>query len=132
MTFQWSKKSLERREGVHPDLLAVADKALSYGEIDMMVLPEGGVRTKEKQAELVKRKVSKTMNSKHLIQSDGYGHAIDLAPYPVEWGNIKRFKDLGALMKRAAKELGIEIEWGGEIWPTFRDYPHYQLPTKGK
>lgn len=98
--------------------------------MDITVLPDGGVRTHERQAELVKKGVSKTLNSYHLKQSDGYGHAIDLAPYPVEWGNIQRFKDLGALMKRAAKELGIEIEWGGEIWPKFKDYPHYQLKRK--
>lgn len=97
--------------------------------MDITVLPDGGVRTPERQAELVKKGASKTLISKHLPQKDGYGHAIDLAPYPVEWANIKRFKDLGALMKRAAKELGIEIEWGGD-WKSFKDYPHYQL--KGK
>lgn len=127
----WSKTSLERRKGVHPDLLAVCDKALSYGEIDITVLPDGGVRTPERQMELVKKGASKTLNSYHLIQSDGYGHAIDLAPYPVEWANIQRFKELGALMKRAAKELGIAIEWGGE-YKTWKDYPHYNLKGKPK
>ena len=39
------------------------------------------------------------MNSKHLIQSDGYGHAVDLYPYPIDMnrvnkGDAKRFSAL--------------------------------------
>ncbi|MBL4785095.1 MAG: peptidoglycan-binding protein [Cohaesibacteraceae bacterium] len=29
-------------------------------------------------------------------------------------------------MKKAAEELGVAIEWGGD-WKTFRDGPHFQL-----
>ena len=36
---------------------------------------------------------------------------------------------LAAAMKRAAKELNIPIEWGGD-WVSFPDGPHYQLPRK--
>lgn len=125
----WSARSLKRRKGVHPDLLAVCDKALSYGLLDITVLPDGGVRTIEKQKELVAKGASKTLKSKHLIQKDGYGHAIDLAPYPIDWQDHLRFKDLSRLMKRAAKELGIEIEWGGD-WQSFIDMPHYELRSK--
>jgi peptidoglycan L-alanyl-D-glutamate endopeptidase CwlK len=123
---KWSAKSLERRKGVHPDLLSVCDKALSYGEMDITVLPDGGVRTPERQAELVAKGVSKTLLSKHLPQADGYGHAIDVAPYPVDWKNIDRFIKLAKLMKRAAAELGVEVEHGGD-WKNFKDWPHWQL-----
>lgn len=126
--YNWSKTSLQRREGVHPDLIKISDKALSYGEIDLVVLPDGGIRTPQRQAELVAKGASKTLLSKHLIQKDGYGHAIDLAPYPIDWQNLERFKQVGGLMKRAAKELNIEIIWGGD-WK-WKDYPHYEL--KGK
>ncbi|WP_205671764.1 M15 family metallopeptidase [Acinetobacter bereziniae] len=34
-------------------------------------------------------------------------------------------------MKQAAKELGIEIEWGGD-WKKFKDGPHWQLPLGNK
>lgn len=110
-------------------MLAVCDKALSYGVLDFTVLPDGGVRSVKRQKELVAKGASKTLKSKHLIQNDGYGHAIDLAPYPIDWQDHKRFKDLSKLMKRAAQELGIEIEWGGEIWPGFVDMPHWQLKS---
>lgn len=56
--------------------------------------------------------------------------AIDVAPSPIDWSNIARFGELAAVVKRKAKELGIEVEWGGEIWPTFKDYPHWQLKKK--
>lgn len=125
---KWSRASLERRKGVHPDLISVCDKALSYGEMDIAVLPDGGVRTLEKQKELLAKGASKTMKSKHLKQRDGYGHAIDIAPYPIDWKNLERFKKLSKLMKRAARELGVDIEWGGECFgPKFFDGPHYQL-----
>lgn len=126
---KWSRASLERRKGVHPDLISVSDKALSYGEMDITVLPDGGVRTPERQFELFNKGVSKTLNSYHLIQEDGYGHAIDLAPYPIDWKNIDRFRKLAKLMKRAAAELGIEIEHGGD-WKHFKDWPHWQLRRK--
>lgn len=126
---KWSPKSLERMKGVHPDLINVANKALSYQEMDITVLPDGGVRTPERQVELVAKGVSKTLNSKHLIQKDGFGHALDLAPYPIDWQDINKFKELIKLMKRAATELGVQIIAGGD-WKSFRDYPHYEL--KGK
>ena len=31
------------------------------------------------------------------------------------------------VVKQAAAELGIPIEWGGD-WRTFKDGPHWQLP----
>jgi peptidoglycan L-alanyl-D-glutamate endopeptidase CwlK len=32
-------------------------------------------------------------------------------------------------MKRAAKDLGIDLEWGGD-WKSFPDAPHWQLSHK--
>ena len=32
-------------------------------------------------------------------------------------------------MKKAARELGIPVQWGGD-WRTFFDGPHFQLPRK--
>lgn len=133
MNFKWSRTSLERRRGVHPDLIRVSDKALSYGIMDITVLQDGGVRTVKRQRELVSKGFSRTLKSKHLIQKDGYGHAIDLSPFPIDWKNEERFYKLAELMKRAAWELKIKIEWGGEIWmPKFFDGPHYQLKTQEK
>ena len=49
-----------------------------------------GVRTPETQKEYVAKGVSKTMASKHLIQPDGYGHAVDLYPSPIDMVKVNK------------------------------------------
>lgn len=66
------------------------------------------------------------MRSRHLT-----GHAVDLA---AKVGNEVRwdwplYHKLAAAMKRAAHEVGVQIEWGGS-WKSFPDGPHFQLPWK--
>jgi peptidoglycan LD-endopeptidase CwlK len=121
VTFQFSKKSLKRLEGVHPDLVAVVERALQISSVDFAVIE--GLRTKTRQAELVKSGASKTMNSRHLT-----GHAIDLAPYiagSIRW-DWPPFHDIAKAMKAAAKELDVPIVWGGD-WASFKDGPHFEL-----
>lgn len=126
MSYQFGKTSRQRLEGVHPRLIAVAERALSYGILDLTVVPFGGLRTEADQRKLVERGASQTMNSRHRPQADGYGHAIDLAPYPIDWNDTSRFFLASTLMFRAAMEEGVIIAWGGH-WRTFKDYPHFQL-----
>ena len=59
----------QRLAGVHPDLVRVVEQArLAVGFIVVE-----GLRTRERQAKLVKAGASRTMNSRHLT-----GHAVDL------------------------------------------------------
>jgi peptidoglycan L-alanyl-D-glutamate endopeptidase CwlK len=130
MNYTFSQSSRNRLKDVHPDLIAVLEKALSYNVIDFTVLPDGGARNFQKQKDLVAKGASQTLKSKHLIQKDGYGHAVDVAPYPVDFENLPRFYLMATTIFRAANELGVKIEWGGH-WKNFKDYPHFQLVTKG-
>ena len=118
-----SHRSLDRLKGVHSDLVKVVKRAIEISEYDFMVVE--GLRTKEKQAEYVKKGVSKTMNSYHLT-----GHAVDLAPLEhgaIDWNNSKgQFDSVAKAMKQAAKELGVSVEWGGD-WRQFVDKPHFQI-----
>jgi len=56
---------------------------------------------------------------------------VDFAP--VVFGEIcwkwPAFEPVAAAFKRAAGELKIQIEWGGD-WKSFRDGPHVQLSRK--
>lgn len=52
--------------------------------------------------------------------------AVDLAPYPIDWKDIERFKILACHIKITAFKQGVQITWGGD-WDNFKDYPHYQL-----
>lgn len=110
-----------RLKGVHPDLVAVIRRAAELSPLDFIVTE--GVRTKERQAELLKAGASRTMNSKHLT-----GRAIDVAVMvgkEVRW-DWPLYTQLSKDVKQAAAELGVLIVWGGD-WRTFKDGPHYEL-----
>jgi len=55
--------------------------------------------------------------------------AIDLSPYPLDWDDINSFCFLAGFIMGTAKQLGVELEWGGH-WKKFLDYPHYQIKKK--
>ena len=121
MTFKLSKKSLERMQGVHPDLVNVVKLAIELTEVDFGVTE--GLRTIERQRELVAKGASKTMNSRHIT-----GHAVDLVAYvgrEVRW-DWPLFHKIAAAMKQAANALGVQIVWGGD-WKSFPDGPHFEL-----
>ncbi len=93
-----------------------------------------GMRTETAQRKLVDEGLSKTMNSKHLPQRDGFAHAVDVAPYPIDWENTKQFYHFAGYVQGIADRLGIEIRWGGD-WDsdfdlddqTFMDLVHFEL-----
>lgn len=107
MRFKLSSRSLERLEGVNPDLVAVVKRAIELTKVDFGVTQ--GLRTIEEQQQLVASGASKTMNSKHLT-----GNAVDLAAYVgsrLSW-EITLYDDIADAMKQAAKELNVRIRWG--------------------
>jgi peptidoglycan L-alanyl-D-glutamate endopeptidase CwlK len=123
--FSLGLKSEGRLVGVHPDLVRVVRRALELSEVDFTVLE--GLRTLERQKELVAAGASWTMKSRHLT-----GHAVDLAALlggQVRW-DWPLYHKIAAAMKAAAKELGIPLEWGGDWDPRQLDGPHFQLPWK--
>lgn len=120
--FRLGATSLARLKGVHPDLVKVVHRAIELTKQDFTVLE--GLRTKERQKQLVAKGASKTMNSYHIT-----GHAVDIAPIvngQVSW-DWKYYYPLRDAMKAAAKELGVKVEWGGD-WKSFKDGPHWQIP----
>lgn len=111
--------SKQRLSTIKPELQKVCLKAFETVPFDVTILE--GIRTKERQKQLVAEGRSQTMNSRHLT-----GDAVDIAPYPIDWKDVARFKTLSEHMKAASKELNIPIEWGGD-WKSLVDCPHYQL-----
>lgn len=125
--FDLTARDRQRLERVHPDLVRVVERAAKNYRGKFMVVE--GVRTIEAQRANVAKGVSKTMNSKHLPQADGYAHAVDLAPLVnggIPWSDKSQFKAVADCMKVAALDLGVKIEWGGD-WKSFYDGPHFQL-----
>jgi peptidoglycan L-alanyl-D-glutamate endopeptidase CwlK len=112
MTFRLSQRSLDRLEGVHPDLVAVVKRAIELTTVDFGVTC--GTRSIETQKELVAAGKSQTMNSKHLPQDDGYSHAVDLVAYvgsDVAW-ELNLYDNIADAMAQAANEVGIPLKWG--------------------
>lgn len=121
-SFMLGKLSRSRLVGVDPRLVAVVEYAIQHTAVDFTVVE--GKRTKERQAELVKKGASKTMNSRHLT-----GHAVDLAPWidgKISWAWAD-FYTLAPHVKAAATAVKCPIEWGGN-WTSFPDGPHWQIP----
>lgn len=140
MSYRLGSASLKRLDGVHPYLVSVVHGVMDMQVMDFSVIE--GVRTLEKQKEYVANGVSKTLNSKHLIQPDGNGHAVDLYPHPINMEKVNkgdareivRFGLLAGLMISVAKSKGIIVKWGAD-WDldgetldhSFFDAPHFEL-----
>lgn len=121
MTFSFGTKSSEKLSQVHPDLQRVFNEAIKDSPFDFSITQ--GLRTKEQQKVLFDAGKSQTMNSRHLT-----GKAVDIAVIrdgEVTW-DFKYYQLVSDHIKKVAKELGIEIAWGGD-WVSFRDGPHYEL-----
>jgi peptidoglycan L-alanyl-D-glutamate endopeptidase CwlK len=119
---KWSARSLKNLKGIHPDLRRVMDRALQESPLDFVVIE--GLRTEERQKQLVAQGASKTMRSRHLT-----GHAVDIVPIgpngkaAFDW---PLYNQLGPAVEAAAKAEGVAIKWGGR-WVQFKDGPHFEL-----
>ena len=122
--FKLGKRSIERLQGVHPDLVRVVERAIDLTTIDFTVLE--GLRSPERQQTLVASGASQTLNSRHIT-----GHAVDLGAWvdnQVDW-SWPLYTKIANAMKAAANELGVAIVWGGD-WRTFKDGPHFELDRR--
>lgn len=123
--YKFSKTSLEHMEGVDSRLVDLAFRVLSV--VDCKIID--GLRSEAEQIALVAEGKSKTMNSKHLV-----GRALDMAPYPIDWGDTCRFYWFAGVVLGVAHEMGIKIRWGGD-WDSdndlrdqsFNDLVHFEL-----
>lgn len=128
----WSQRSLKNLAGIHPDLRRVMDRALQDSPIDLVI--NEGLRTVERQRELLRIGATTTMKSRHLT-----GHAIDFYAWVdinadgkitfQEMSSPRLMRQIADAIKYAASELGIPVVWGGD-WRTFKDYPHIELDRR--
>ena len=153
------QRSLAQTKDLHPDLLRVINRAASMARpeedftvlevvrtVEQMYINYGKGRTAAQcQAKGVPARcaqpgeakvtwLSNPLMSNHRKRADGFGRAIDVAPYPIDWNDTSRFDKLANLMFRAASIEGVHIRWGAD-WdqdgnPRERgesDSPHFEL-----
>lgn len=130
---EFSKTSIDRLNTCHPLLQDIMKRAIK--EYDFVVLC--GHRGKEDQDRAVREGNSKTPwpKSKHNATPS---LAVDIAPYPIDWNDRKRFGELAAVVMRIAKQRGVKLRWGGDFNmdgdKTTRDswdLPHFELVGHG-
>lgn len=127
---EWNSDPIANHEenlnSIDQDLAAVVRRAQEIADVKFVV--GSGKRDSWLQKKAVEWGWSKTEDSDHL-----HGDAVDLWPLD-ENGAIKFDRKLQvkivSAMKKAAKELGYELDAGAD-WKSFKDYPHFALKSRG-
>jgi peptidoglycan L-alanyl-D-glutamate endopeptidase CwlK len=105
--FRLSQRSRNNLAGVRPELASVVTRAIRLTKVDFAVTE--GLRTIERQRELVAKGASQTMDSKHLA-----GAAVDLVAFlgaRISW-ELNLYDDIADAMRAAAIEQGVALRWG--------------------
>jgi peptidoglycan L-alanyl-D-glutamate endopeptidase CwlK len=112
-----------------PRLIALFNEVIKHWDCRVTC----GYRNKEDQDLAYKRRNStkKWPNSKHNIEPS---IAVDVVPYPVNWGDINRFYMFSGFVLGVASQMGIKIRTGadwdgdGDIQDQLLiDLPHFEL-----
>lgn len=126
---KFGKKSQEKLDSCHPDIQRVMEKAIEIYDFSVIY----GFRSLELQKKLYNSRpqLTKTLRGKH---NEMPSRAVDIAPYPINWENEKRFYFMAGIVLAVAESLGVDLRWGGD-WDgdkdlddqTFMDLGHFEL-----
>ncbi len=103
--YKFGKRSRNRLKGVDSRLVNVLNELIKI--MDVTVIE--GLRSAERQEELLAKGATKVKYSKHME-----GKAVDIAPYPIDWNDRERFHYMGGMVRGIAKALNLNIRWGGD------------------
>ena len=113
----------------HIDLKRLVEEVIKSMDVTVIC----GHRPKEEQEAAFAEGRSKVHfpNSNHNILPS---NAVDIAPYPIDWNDVRRFYYMGGYVLATAERLGIKIRWGGD-WngnfdikdQNFHDLPHFEI-----
>lgn len=125
----FSGKSAARLAGCHPDLQRVLNKAIERYDFTVLC----GHRTKAAQ-ELAYTRGNSTLRWPHSKHNAEPALAVDIAPWPLDWSDTARFRELAHYVLGVADALGVPLRWGGD-WDRdfdsadqrFDDLPHFEL-----
>tara|TARA_R100000329_G_C7595457_1_gene211166 strand:- start:841 stop:1218 length:378 start_codon:yes stop_codon:yes gene_type:complete len=123
--YRFGKRSRERLKGVDAKLVNILNELIKMMDITVIE----GLRSAERQEELLAKGATKVKYSKHME-----GKAVDIAPYPIDWEDRDRFYYMGGMVRGIAKQLGIDVRFGGD-WDSdgetkdnnFDDLVHIEL-----
>lgn len=134
---KFSKQSRDKLNTCDKKLIKIFTKVIDRFDCTIIC----GHRTQDEQLQLFKQgrtlvdgkwiKTGKTVTNldgyKKVGRHNSYpSEAVDAVPYPIDWNDLDRFKELSKVIKEVALEEGVELTWGGD-WESFKDYPHWEL-----
>jgi peptidoglycan LD-endopeptidase CwlK len=139
MLRQFTTKELKRLESIHPNLRRVVEHASKNCYIFVVC----GYRGQHDQDLAFEQGFSKVKypNSKHNRSADplfpNQSDAVDLCPFPIDWKDIGKFRQIYDAMLAASNELNIPIRAGADFNgdgkvgnDKFIDWPHFELVLK--
>ncbi len=126
---KFSKGSKERLALAHPLLQKLMNEAIK--QFDFTILQSMRGRAEQERAFSLGHTQVHFGTSAHNWTP---AIALDIAPWPIDWSNLKPFHTLSQIILPMAKEMKIPIRWGGD-WDgdgdlkdqKFIDLPHYEL-----
>jgi len=131
---QFSRRSRERLDTCHPDLIRWADELIKH--VDFTVLCGYRDQWAQQEAFRLNCTTKRWPYSKHNRLPST---AVDLAPYPVNWQDKARFAYFAGYGIAIAERMGIVITWGADwnrntytIDERLIDMPHFELTTDEK
>jgi peptidoglycan L-alanyl-D-glutamate endopeptidase CwlK len=130
MTKPFGPQSLAFLNQAHPAL----QKLFIYVNDVYQCTVVAGARTKEEEQKEIDKGLSHLKNpldSKHVIQPDGFCHALDVCPDPVRWDDknyTSRCLLFAGEVLETARRMGIKIRYGGDPNTNFNwDFDHFEL-----
>ena len=132
---RFSRKSTDRLATCHQDLKTLFNEVVKHFDCSIAC----GYRAKSEQDDLFQQGLTKARypNSKHNIVPS---YAVDVAPYPIDWNDLKRFYLFAGYVLATAEQLyqigaiKHRVRWGGD-WDmdqqvkdnNFNDLVHFEL-----
>jgi len=141
--YRFSKRSLERIEGINPLLITILKEAIKTSPYDFGIPRDGGFRTYRRQEELYARgrtteqliekgitglegrpdksRITWTLKSYHMT-----GNAFDIYAYVdgASW-DMKYLEPIARHLIKVASDYGIILSWGYDLWK--KDGAHFQI-----
>jgi hypothetical protein len=127
--YKFGERSKNNLATCHPLLQEILNEAIKH--VDFSVLQGHRGEIEQNAYYSAGKSKVKWPNSKH---NKNPSHAVDVAPYPIDWEDIKRFAHLMGLLRGIAVAKGIKVRIGAD-WDNdgditdhkFMDWPHIEL-----